>query len=128
MKIDPIIAVRDVETSFEWYRSVFGCRRTHGGDAFAVLVSEREEVMLCLHAWGEHNHPTMTDPGISHGNGLILYFKTDKMEVIRQNVTSIDWNVEEDVHLNPNSMKREFSLRDPDGYFLTVTEFHNYEG
>ena len=35
---------------------------------------------------------------------------------------------EDDIHLNPNSTKKEFSLRDPDGYYLTITEFHKYEG
>jgi hypothetical protein len=50
------------------------------------------------------------------------------MPVIRQNVEKLAWPIEEDVHLNPNSTKMEFSLRDPDGYYLTITEFHKYEG
>jgi hypothetical protein len=36
--------------------------------------------------------------------------------------------VVEDIHLNPNSTKKEFSLKDPDGYYLTITEFHKYDG
>lgn len=43
-------------------------------------------------------------------------------------VYPIHKSVEEDIHLNPNSTKKEFSLRDPDGYYLTITEFHTYEG
>jgi hypothetical protein len=43
-------------------------------------------------------------------------------------VYPIQKSVEEDIHLNPNSTKKEFSLRDPDGYYLTITEFHTYEG
>ena len=50
------------------------------------------------------------------------------MNVIRQNVERIGAPIEEDIHLNPNSRKIEFSLRDPDGYYLTVTDFHKYEG
>jgi predicted enzyme related to lactoylglutathione lyase len=127
-KIDPIIAVKDVEASSKWYQSVFGCRRAHGGDAFAVLVSENDEILICLHKWGAHGHPTMTNPTISPGNGLILYFRTKNMNAIRQNVEKIGCAVEEDIHLNPNAGKKEFSFRDPDGYYLTITEFHRYEG
>jgi len=57
----------------------------------------------------------MTNPGITPGNGLILYFRTENMNVIRQNVEKIGGFIVEDIHLNPNSRKKEFSLRDPDG-------------
>lgn len=30
--------------------------------------------------------------------------------------------------LNTNSFRQEFSFKDPDGYFITVAEFHIYEG
>lgn len=128
IKIDPIIAVKDIETSAGWYQAIFGCRRTHGGDEFTVLETMNKEVLLCLHKWGEHDHPTMTSPHDSTGHGLILYFKVDNLKAIRQNVEEMNYPVEEDIHQNPNSQKKEFSIRDPDGYYLTVTEFHNYEG
>ena len=127
-KIDPIIAVRDVNVSAEWYQSVFECKRTHGGNDFAVLVDENNETLICLHKWGEHEHPTMTNPNITPGNGLILYYKTANLDRIRQNIEKINYPIEEDLHLNPNSGKQEFSLRDKDGYYWTITEFHNYEG
>jgi len=127
-KIDPIIAVKDVNISAKWYQSVFGCKRTHGGDNFAVLVDENDEILICLHKWGEHKHPTMKNPNITNGNGLILYYKTHNLKEIRLNVEKMNCLLEEDIHLNPNSTKMEISLRDPDGYYLTITEFHNYEG
>ena len=127
-KIDPIIAVKDVEASSKWYQSVFNCRSMHGGKMFDILVSENDEILICLHQWGADEHPTMTDPTITPGNRLILYFRTENMPVIRQNVENAGYAVEEDIHVNPNSTKKEFSLRDPDGYYLTVTEFHRYGG
>jgi predicted enzyme related to lactoylglutathione lyase len=127
-KIDPIIAVKDVEASSKWYQLLFGCRSMHGGREFDILVSENYEVLICLHKWGKDEHPTLTNPGITPGNGLILYFRSENMNTIRQNVEKIGASIEEDIHLNPNSGKMEFSLRDPDGYYLTITEFHNYEG
>ncbi len=127
-KIDPIIAVKDVNDSAEWYQSVFGFKRTHKGNDFAVLVDENNEILICLHKWGEHEHSTMINPNITPGNGLILYYKTNNLEEIRQNIKKIDYPVEEDIHLNPNSTKKEFSLRDKDGYYWTITEFHRYKG
>jgi predicted enzyme related to lactoylglutathione lyase len=127
-KIDPIIAVKDVEASSRWYQSVFGWRSLHGGKEFDVLVSENDDILICLHKWEAHGHPTMTNPTITPGNGLILYFRTDSINDIRENVEKTGSRIEEDIHLNPNSTKKEFSLRDPDGYYLTVTEFHRYEG
>lgn len=127
-KIDPIIAVKDVNASADWYQSVMGWNRTHGGDEFAVLKDDQDAVMLCLHQWGAHEHPTMQNPAIKPGNGLILYFKTDQLEVILNRVEALGVPMAEALHQNPNSRKREFSLRDPDGYFLSITEYHNYEG
>lgn len=127
-KIDPIIAVKDVEASSKWYQDLFGCRSMHGGTEFDILVDEQNEVLLCLHQWGTDEHPTMMDPGITPGNGLILYFRAENMDLMRQNAERIGATLEEDIHLNPNTAKKEFSLRDPDGYYLTITEFHRYEG
>ena len=127
-KPDPIIAVKDVEASLKWYQAVFGCRSMHGGKEFDILVSDDDEILICLHQWGQHGHPTMVDPNITPGNGLILYFRTHNMEAIRENVEKMGWPVEDDINLNPNSTKMEFSLRDPDGYYLTIPEFHKYKG
>lgn len=127
-KIDPIIAVKDVESSSKWYQSVFDCRSMHGGKEFDILVSENDEILICLHKWGEHGHPTMTNPNITPGNGLILYFRTENLNGVRENAEKTGCSIEEEIHLNPNSRKKEFSLRDPDGYYLTITELHKYEG
>jgi hypothetical protein len=127
-KADPIIAVKDVEASSAWYQSIFECHSMHGGKEFDILVSETDDVLICLHKWGEHQHPTMANPAVIAGNGLILYFRTENMNRIRKNVERIGAPVEEEIHLNPNSTKMEFSIRDPDGYYLTITEFHKYEG
>ena len=127
-RLDPIIAVKDVEASSKWYQKIFELRNDHGGDHFSVLVSDDNEIILCLHKWEEHNHPTMTNPAITPGNGLLLYFRTENMLTIYQNAKDAGCVIEEEIHLNSNSLRKEFSFRDPDGYFLTVSEFHTYEG
>lgn len=127
-RLDPMIAVKNVEASAEWYHNIFGFKNTHGGDHFAVLSTKENEIILCLHAWEMDNHPTMTNPNLTTGNGLLLYFRTAEWQEIKQNLDSIGWTLEEEIHLNTNSRRKEFSFRDPDGYFITVTEFHIYEG
>jgi hypothetical protein len=92
---------------------------TGGKERFAVLESENDEIMLCLHKMEEHNHPTMMHPGTTPGNGLMLYFRTENMHTILQNTEKLGCAIEEDVHLNPNSLKKEFSLIDLDGYYFT---------
>jgi uncharacterized glyoxalase superfamily protein PhnB len=127
-KVDPIIAVKDVGNSTKWYEKIFGFKNSSPeGHGFAVLKSETNEIVLCLHTWEMDNHPTMIDPSIPPGNGLILYFRTKNMDIIYQRAIKAGCNLEEDIHLNSKPMKNKFSLRDPDGYLLTVSEFHEFE-
>ena len=128
MKTDPIIAVNDVLTSSTWYQGVFGCTSMHGGDEFDILLADDGEVILCLHKWDVDDHPTMTDSSTVSGNGLILYFRTPRMEEIRKQVDVLGYAVEKEIALNMNSRRREFSIRDPDGYYLTISEYHEFEG
>jgi hypothetical protein len=36
--------------------------------------------------------------------------------------------LEEEPHMNPNSRTEEFSLRDPDGYYVTISSLTSLEG
>lgn len=128
MKTDPIIAVRNVPECAAWYQAVFNCHGRHGGDEFEILCDESGEVLLCLHKWGAHEHPTMRYPDPSPGNGMILYFRAANLDAIRQNLAKMNHPVEAEIAVNPNSGQREFSLRDPEGYFLMVSEYHEYGG
>lgn len=127
-ELDPIIAVKDVNASSQWYERIFALKRVHGGDSFSVLVSGDNKIILCLHKWGEHHHPTMNDSKVPAGNGVLLYFRTENLNEVYLNAINAGCVIEEEMHLNTNSLRKEFSLRDPDGYYLTVTEFHRYEG
>jgi len=118
--------VKDVARSSQWYQALLGCKSIHGGNEFDVLVNEHKEVILCLHKWGEHEHPTMTASSESDGNGLIFYFRTSDIEKIRKRLMEINYPVEREIQLNPNSKKKEFSVKDLDGYFLTISEDHDF--
>lgn len=128
LKTDPIIAVRDVPASSKWYQSVLSLKSKHDGTEFDILTTLEGEVALCLHRWQADHHPTMTDASIPVGHGLILYFRTDEMEHIRRQAKELNVEIDQEIHLNTNTNRREFALRDPDGYYLIVSEFHEYEG
>lgn len=85
--LDTIIAVKNVEVSAEWYRKIFGFINVHGGDHFAVLTNKENEIIICLHSWGTDNHPTMTNPNITTGNGLLLYIRTADWKEIKKILT-----------------------------------------
>lgn len=126
MKIDPILAVKNVQESSQWYQTVFACTSIHGGDEFDVLTSKEGEIFLCLHKWGAHDHHTLKNPDITPGNGLILYFRIKNMEEVRENLRGMSYALEQEIQVNPNSGKKEFSIIDPNGYYLTVSEFHTF--
>jgi len=126
--LNAVIAVKDVAASARWYEKIFGFKNgSPEGHGFAVLKTGTNEIMLCLHQWKMDDHPTMTNPEITPGNGLILYFRTQNINTIYQNAIKTGCTIEEAIHVNPKPMKKEFSFRDPDGYFLTVSELHEFD-
>jgi catechol 2,3-dioxygenase-like lactoylglutathione lyase family enzyme len=54
------------------------------------------------------------------GNGLLLFFRVDDFDLALQRARSLVTRLEEEPHVNPNAQTKEFSFRDPDGYYLTI--------
>jgi catechol 2,3-dioxygenase-like lactoylglutathione lyase family enzyme len=117
-----IIAVRDVRGSFKWYQALFGQPATAPGhDYFGQILDTDGTVLLCLHQWGAHEHPSLMSPDeATPGNGLLLFFRVDDFDLALERARALVTRLEEEPHVNPNTRSREFSLRDPDGYFVTV--------
>ena len=118
-----IIGVGDVPKSFKWYQSIFGQPPTAPSHAhFAQLVDSDGTVLLCLHEWGAHEHPSLTSPErATPGNGLLLFFRVDDFPQALQRARGLVARLDEEPHLNPNTQTEEFSLRDPDGYYVTIS-------
>lgn len=122
----PIIGVQDVQASSAWYRELLGCKNNHPGkDSFDQLLDTDGTVLLCLHLWGEHeNHPTLISPNDGQlANGLLLYFCVDDFDEALSRARSLVASLEEEPHENPNARALEFSLRDLDGYYVTISAF-----
>ena len=118
-----IIGVSDVPGSFKWYQSLFGQPETPPGhDYFGQILDTDGTVLLCLHQWGAHEHPSLMSPEeASHGNGLLLFFRVDDYEMALKRARALADRFEEEPHVNPNTRTEEFSLRDPDGYYVTIS-------
>jgi hypothetical protein len=123
-RIWTIIGVRDVHSSCTWYQSLLGqAHQPPSHDHFGHIVDRDGTVLLCLHSWGAHEHPPLTSPDIATpGNGLLLFFRVDDFDLALPRARGLVERLEEDVHVNPNTGTREFSLRDPDGYYVTISE------
>jgi catechol 2,3-dioxygenase-like lactoylglutathione lyase family enzyme len=118
-----IIGVADVPQSFKWYHSLLCLPETvPAHDDFGQIVDSDGTVLLCLHGWGAHAHPSLTSPhDAKPGNGLLLFFRVDNFDVALPRARALVGRLEEEPHVNPNTGTKEFSLRDPDGYCVTIS-------
>ena len=118
-----IIGVSDVAGSYKWYQTLFGQPATlPAHDDFGQLVDSDGTVLLCLHEWGAHDHPSLMSPDHgTPGNGLLLFFRVDDFELSLQRARALVARLEEEPRLNPSTQTEEFSLRDPDGYYVTIS-------
>ena len=123
-RIWTIIGVRDVPSSFKWYQSLFSQPETRPGhDYWGQILDTDGTVLLCLHQWGAHEHPPLMSPNnASPGNGLLLFFRVDDFDMALKRARALVNHLEEEPHVNPNTQTREFSLRDRDGYYVTISE------
>jgi catechol 2,3-dioxygenase-like lactoylglutathione lyase family enzyme len=118
-----IIGVADVSVSLEWYQLLFGQRETTPDhDYFAQVLDADGTVLLCLHQWGAHEHPTLSSPDHAPpGNGLLLFFRVDDFDEALPRARSLVNALEQEPQVNPATGTREFALRDPDGYYVMVS-------
>ncbi|HMN70421.1 MAG TPA: VOC family protein [Rhodoblastus sp.] len=122
MRLWTIIGVADVARSYDWYRTLLGLPGSAPAhDDFGQIVDRDGTVLLCLHQWGAHGHPTLSDPqAATPGNGLLLFFRVDDYAAALARARGLS-PFEEEPHVNPNTGTPEFSLRDPDGYFVSIS-------
>jgi len=118
-----IIGVRDVACSFKWYQSLFG--QPEGApahDYWGQICDSDGTVLLCLHQWGSHEHPSLTSPDkVPPGNGLLLFFRVDDFVPALHRARALIPRLDEEPHVNPATGTMDFALRDPDGYYVTIS-------
>ena len=122
-RIWTIIGVSDVPGSFKWYQSLLGLPETQPGhDYFGQILDPDGTVLLCLHQWGAHDHPSLESAdNATPGNGLLLFFRVDDFDMALERARALVDRFEEEPNTNPGTGTEEFSLRDPDGYYVTIS-------
>lgn len=117
-----IIGVKNVSRSLAWYQSLLGLPATQPAHDYFGNLEINGTVVLCLHRWGDHDHPTLTSPEhATPGNGLLLFFRVDDFDATLSRARTLVDALEEEPHVSPNTGTREFALRDPDGYSVMVS-------
>lgn len=121
MKPQPMIVVSDVEASSRFYQRLLGCRSGHGGPEYECLLADGE-VILQLHHTGADEHPHLERPGEPRGNGVALWFATDRFDAAVERARDLGAEILEEPHWNPLAGHREVWVRDPDGYVVVLSE------
>jgi catechol 2,3-dioxygenase-like lactoylglutathione lyase family enzyme len=118
-----IIGVADVSRSIKWYESLLGLRETAPAhDYWGHVLDADGTVLLCLHEWGAHEHPTLSSPDRAPpGNGLLLFFRVDDFDEALARARSLVRSLELEVQVNPATGTREFALLDQDGYYVMIS-------
>lgn len=118
-----IIGVNDVSHSLNWYQSLLGLPRQRPHHSyFGQIVDTDGTILLSLHEWGEHDHPTLASPDRAEpGNGLLLFFRVDDFDDALARARTLVSRLEEEPQTNPATGAREFALRDPDGYYVMIS-------
>ena len=118
-----IIGVSDVAGSFAWYQSLLVLPATKPAhDYFGQILDADGTVLLCLHRWGDHEHPSLASADVAgSGNGLLLFFRVDGFDQALSRARSLVTTLQEEPHINPSTGTEEFALRDPDGYYVMVS-------
>jgi catechol 2,3-dioxygenase-like lactoylglutathione lyase family enzyme len=55
------------------------------------------------------------------GNGLLLFFRVDDFDLALERARELVPRFEEEPHRNPKTRTEELSVRDPDGYYVTIS-------
>jgi catechol 2,3-dioxygenase-like lactoylglutathione lyase family enzyme len=118
-----IIGVKDVAASFRWYQTLLGRpQAVPAHDDWGQVGDSDGTVLLCLHAWGAHGHPSLASPDTAQpGNGLLLFFRVDDFDIALERARGLVSRLDAEPHVNPATGTREFALRDPDGYHVMIS-------
>src|SRR5438045_777652 len=91
-------------------------------DDFGQILDSNGTVLLCLHEWGAHEHPSlMSADRAQPSNGLLLFVRIDDFDMALPRARALVGLLDEEPHVNPSTGTSEFSLRDPDGRNIAST-------
>jgi catechol 2,3-dioxygenase-like lactoylglutathione lyase family enzyme len=118
----PMIAVKDVRASAEWYGRLLGCRFDLVAEDFARLRDD-DRILVVLHARHADEHRAWS-AGASRapGDGFLLWIVADDFDAVCRRASELHAKIVVEPHRNDAGDARELVLRDPDGYAIAITE------
>ena len=120
---EPLIAVRDVRASSRWYQTLLAAdslpEHEHRNRYDRIYCDG--QLILQLHAWDEENHPNLVHADAAPpGHGVLIWFEVSDFDAAVKRARSLNAQVIEEPHVNPNAGQKEMWIRDPDGYVVVL--------
>ena len=119
MQPQPLIVVKNVATSREWYIAALGLASGHGGDEYERLMYDGK-IVLQLHVEDEHDHKLLGVQEASAQHGIALWFHTEEFDHYLEKIQIRGAIIADGPLYNANAKHREVWLLDPDGYLVVV--------
>jgi hypothetical protein len=125
-RIWTIIGVADVARASSGTSRYLDCRRRRLPTATSGKSSTPMERSCSVFTSGVLTSiPRLTSPHYAKpGNGLLLFFRVDNFDIALPRARALVSRLEKGPHVNPSTGTAEFSLRDPDGYYVTVSSLN----
>jgi predicted enzyme related to lactoylglutathione lyase len=119
-----IVGVADVQKSAAWYIRLLNAQNSHpGATSFDQIIDRDGTILVCLHHWGDHGHPSLSNPEEGNpGKGFLLWFVVDDFDTAWEHAQAMGSVIQEPLNTNNGTGMRAFALRDPDGYYVAVNE------
>lgn len=122
------VAVADVEASTGWYGRLLDCASPLDPDhehraLFDMLCDEAGDPVLFLTRW-DHQPlaPLRDEAGGRPGHGVVLFFEVEDVDSRWERARALDADVVAEPHEGRGFEVTEFTVLDPDGYHVTVSE------
>jgi catechol 2,3-dioxygenase-like lactoylglutathione lyase family enzyme len=123
VRAQPLLAVRDVRASSDWYRQLLGLDALpeHPHREVYDRLLRAGELILQLHAWDKEDHPNLVQADAAPpGHGVLIWFEVDDFDEVVEQARALRAEIVLEPHINPNPRHREMWLRDPDGYVVVI--------
>jgi len=130
VRSQPLIAVRDVRASGNWYTQLLGLDSLpeHPHRDLYDRIFCAGEMVLQLHAWDAEDHPNLVNANAAPaGHGVLLWFEVDDFDAAVHQARVLGAQIVLEPYVNPAPNHRELWLRDPDGYLVVIAS-HDGQG
>jgi hypothetical protein len=123
VRVQPLIAVRNVRASSRWYAELLGAdslpEHIHRDLYDRIWCSG--QLILQLHAWDAENHPNLVNrEAAPAGHGVLLWFEVNDFDSVVERARGLQAEIIQEPHVNPGPQHREIWLRDTDGYVVVI--------